>query len=361
VKSDNIFRFVSLRPPLRADPADNPEETPAREEILKALEEIRKHGKGTDEDKRKEVGKRVVEGDGYYDKDAEWAKLRPLDPKLADFLKQAKTQDRTAFRAAADSLLKQALGAAFDLDQFVGSASYASLQKVLWHSYYGNVLAISARPADRAQLARWIVFLWLFEAGTDEEFRKRAKRIGRARPSVPGEFFFWPAVAPEQVSGAGPAAPQAPRPELPTRLEDLRGKLKRLSGVREFLQGVLASKAARFRNLQIIDEGAAQPARAAARAGRGEEVTARQSSSSVDLIAQAPWRLAAKDLESAREHEYVLKDLGIYTDDMQIPSAITRIESSMADLESDIAQLERKLDVIGVGYTFSKVTRPVGL
>lgn len=360
MKSDNIFRFVSLRPPLRADPTthQNPREDQVGPDVIRELERA---GDERDPDAaRKHVGEAIVSAEDYYGRDRDWARLRPFAARFFALGRLAQEEERQAFLRETEALFREVYGDDFSLQAFLVGELFARLKAKAWRSYYGNVLAVTKQPADRGPLSRWLTFFWLLEAANEDDFRQRAQRLGRARPSVPGEFFQpVPERRPaEPAPGEGAERPEEEEehPRLPTPLDRLREKLERLGAARGFLQELFSTKLVSFKNLEIRAGPAARLAAAGVRepAGRAaSQVTA----TSFDLIREAPWQAGRDDLERGRQHLPVLAELGLSTEDVRIPDAIDRIEREMAEVNTGLAQLMQREEVVATGLTLSRVTR----
>ena len=80
--SENVFRFVSMRPPRPLGPNDPRiiDEEEVGEEIIDRVEEKRDENQMTLEEARREVGDEILASQEYYTDDPDWQELRKRLP-----------------------------------------------------------------------------------------------------------------------------------------------------------------------------------------------------------------------------------------------------------------------------------------
>jgi hypothetical protein len=231
VKSDNIFRFVAVRPPGARDIGFHlPGDDDAQQKIRDAIFELDRNGIRHMEARRR-VGEKFARSPEYI---FAGPRGRPL-LKSASALRllirtHAANPDFTAFRAALTRILGSALKG--PIEELMKSEQYRAFKQSLWLAYYALVLNPKERPSDREIAALWIRASHLAGSPDSESFARRARTIFRIRPAVP---FAWLA------KGEAPV-PKQPANEKQPPGTGLEALIRALGEARVALHDLLLAK-----------------------------------------------------------------------------------------------------------------------
>ena len=358
MKSTNVFRFVSLRPPNVApvttefSVADR-EAAPAIVDKVKEETRRRKNYEAA----RHEVGRQILESDDYFVRSPLWEEIRPAWPKVRELLsalEAAKDPAHDDFADEAEDLLKGRLGDKFDLDKWLKGDEVVARARVLWKSYYAAVLT-ELRGQDRGEILDWIRFLHLLALrGKPERFAAAARRATRLRAAVPVELVA--------LEPTPPPADQPPH-DPPDDKEgvEIERRIGILTETRQAFAKLFERKLRLFTQLEVgpfVRAAVAVPGpRPEADERKRQGAGAVAESSGADLIKAAPWRINAEDVDRYGEHLDVLHDLGLDPLVRTIPEITQAIDERVALLEARRFELQAAGSVLGAGKTFVRVTR----
>jgi hypothetical protein len=362
VKTDNVFRFVSIRPP--GNPETNGKrmevrEDTVRQDVLNQLSEQMTADRGNLDVARLTLGARLIASDDYYLRSSDWSPLVPLGPGIDPILTRALTSDLAAFRTEADSLLARGLGPGTNVDSFQESAISKRLIRSIWMSFYANILHPYVRPGDREDIRRWIYFLTLITTTKDEAaYNDLAPTLPTLRLSVP-VLFYKLNLAPERPEPPlidEPLTPTAP-PKNPIDVDRLKDRIVRLERTRQFLNELFVTRLRTFRATVSTPEVTRGSDAAAAEGTRGQPPTegVRRDAEGGQLR-DAPWRLSSDLLEGHEEHVAVLRENQLSPELLNHPELVYAIEEQIARLNGAIQELATVEHVVGVGPTLARVT-----
>ena len=203
MKTDNIFKFVSLRAPVTQDRiirlSGNESAKKSIGGLLSTTDPSMKP-----EARRTSVGAAVVSGDSYFLKSEIGRVMARKAAALRALLQVQRTRpDKPSFVAGIEKLLD---GVTVSLTDFLQSGEYSKVDESLWRSYYGLILAPTVRPQDREIIVDWLRAFYLLGSEDDATFARRASEIHKVRPALPFDWFAiqeQPKTKPEQPKGEG--------------------------------------------------------------------------------------------------------------------------------------------------------------
>ena len=318
----NLFRFVSVRPPISAA-VDDACRLINKEAGAQFVEEVstrqREHGESL-QLARRAVSVAFIESAEYLPGVTPGRICGPCastsktsSPELAG---RKEEPDEGADVEATPREIESTFGEQLRGWVVDDSDSFANAKNILWRSYYANALAPELRPNDRPEMLDWIRVLAAFERlrppsadaewRYDEEGCACVERLSRARVNMPHELF----------AEMPPPDPVPDKPEGPVQ-EDivaLRAWLERLEAARRDLDRLYRRKVSTLRlapppDREHGDAEAARPERAEAGDG-ARSATGSEGAHGV----RPPWLLTEEDADQ-------LPDLGAELDRLGVPLA----------------------------------------
>jgi hypothetical protein len=356
MKADNIFRFVSIRPPGDNETIEHvPGDEGAIDEVGTLLAATSARRGTTRGDAAKATGSEIINGPDYVRSRGWGAKLLALTPEVRRVLRQAReTPDWKAFQQEAQTVVSPLTSSSSKMtpEAFLNSDAFPDMERTLWRSYFATVLSAYERPKDAESLATWLVFLHLLKSTTADEFSKRAKRGARTRPAVPASFFFNGSPQPGDAQHAPPPPASDPSTDA---AKEVRDEIARLASARRDLNELFAERArptvyavrsGPIETAEIVGvPKAKRTRRAAATGGESSQVAA--------------WKLTPDDFRNRERLIETVRAAGIIPELSTIPDAINRLDTRIAELNATLAQMDSVRDVAIVGKTFVRRRRPV--
>jgi len=341
--ANNIFKFVSIRPPILKTGRDSRFIKDDSERAV--VEKLRKgFSKTHDLDgARLSLGAEMMDLPSYYSNDSDWESLRPWTSDAAAILQDlAESEDLRQFEAGAESLFRKALEAD-SLRAFLASKTFANLLSVLWPSYYATVLDPYPKAQDREEMVVWLQFFALLKLIDDARALKAAARqILSIRPAVPIEFYR---LSDPNRSKLSPEAPRERPDPNREKIERMKEDLTALEAARNHLTSKYAAKIDAFQFHALERHAApldAAPRTAALRAahaevaGRREPGTKSLASSSFNGLSDAPWRPRPEDFEDAHLDAFLKAGLDPRVNN--IPELIHGADQRIAELAASLAE-----------------------
>jgi hypothetical protein len=349
--SRNLFRFISVRPPVFEEPTAECRllDEGASRDFVDLVDEVQGEG-DTYEEARAEAARRVMYSDVYFTRHGRWQQLRPLRRALLELLHAAAEEEGEQPDDEARDLLSGVIDPS-ELDAWISSDDYADLRHALWLSYIANVAAPNDRAHDRGEMVDWTRILVFLEALAHDrpDVNQCARQLRRARVEIPPELFL-------PVDREEEPEPEEPDDPRRGRLEELRDSLRRHHRARAQLEELHAAKVAGVRM------AAMRPGRPLEESGeRGEDREDREdrpgrAEGGMDRRL-VPWRLSEDDLSGRDELRDELDRLGLPVDGTYIGEVAARIDQTMGDETSELEDLTTMDDVVGIGSTLSMIRR----
>ena len=398
MKSDNVFKFVSVRPPKKKETDDMvviPDDNSIIKEIITELGNITNNKDVSLSEARLIIGEKLFNSDRYFTNNSHWKRFLSLLSEVFSLLKEIQGGlPLEKFRYKAVSILRKIYGEEFTLEKFVPSDEFRALRDSIWTSYYANVLSPMSRPQDRQDIVLWIKFFYLLETIGDEAcYARIAAQINRPMPNVPFEFYKTEiTVRPHEEPGEENDDETARLKEIKrireliTKLQTILALLKRLYAekVKQFqenknqiipkqaneltteinlLRSEISALNKEISGIKLHSQETGTSERQ--KNNREKEIPNTSKiggtffSASADLIRNAPWYLSPDEIEKFKDFLQTLRDVNIDLDAITIPALIYKIEEKIASLEARISELSMREEIVGVGRIFSKVIRPI--
>ncbi|MEV7003300.1 hypothetical protein AB0N62_37305 [Streptomyces sp. NPDC093982] len=328
MSSRNLFKFVSVRPPVPAvsDDACRLVNKEAGSAFVKDVEDWRQGHTGKSlQQARRTVSVEFLKSPQYFARNDIWKDLRPLRRNLQDYLARLcrpegkKGDPETAQQETAAAALGEQARVWLDPERF------AAAKSVLWRSYYANALAPEVRPGDRPEMLDWIRVLAALERlrpppdeadwRYDPEGCACVARLSRARVNLPHELFT---DAPEPTP-----VPQRPEDSIEEDIARLRDSLAGLLGARRNLDRFYRRRIGRLR---------LEPR-------PGDD----------DVTVGPPWLLTEEDADPLRDVVAELNRLGTPFDGSLVPHVVQVLDEAIASDTAALAVLESRVEVQGIG------------
>jgi hypothetical protein len=362
----NLFRFVSVRPPISETEEDqlrliNKE---AGEQLVQdVLTRQEEHGESLPV-ARRAVSAAFIESAEYFSQSDIWKDLRPRRKHFQDLIAgvchKVEEPGEDAYVEAELREIESILGK--KLRHWVAheGESFASAKKILWHSYYANVLAPELRPNDRSEMLDWIRTLASLELlrppsddvqwKYDEQGCASVEQLNRARVNMPQELFA------EKPPLEDPV-PVEPEDNVKEDVDTLRASFERLQAARRDLDKLYRHKvnALRLAPPPAGGPGDAEPAPPK----RADDGVPSHSSSEGAQSARPPWLLTEEDAEQLTELGAELNRLGVPLAGSLVPDVAAALDEATAANTAALAALEGRVDVLGIGPTMALVQRTV--
>jgi hypothetical protein len=357
MKSEGVFRFVSIRPPVAA-PDDRGvelrEEVVARE-LLDRIDELEDTGSDP-QDAREQAAREVFEGESYIAVYPRWPRLRREHRAMRRLLWEAsRDEDAESFRRDAQTLLRRVFGEDFELSRADRDDRVTELVRRLWLAYYVNVMLPAERPVDREPLIDWLRFFALLGPAHegDRAFREALAELVHARPVVPFGLLAPDRIAGENARGAEEEEEEEEEGEERDRRAEVVREIQTLQESRHFLESIHRRKRARLDILAQREREARREEAREDREGRGPG----GSWSSVDLLRLAPWRLSESDFEGAPEMLRSLEALGVVPHETDLIEALEVVDGRLATLAAERAALEASEELLPLGPGYARLER----
>jgi hypothetical protein len=343
MKTDNIFKFVAVRPPQAKEIIVHLHADDKTSKDVKDLIKL----KG----KIEAVGSELVKSNRYFTATTTGKMLIPATRQIDILLRATrKKQEFDEFRERALALLEPMNSTHRPLENLLASDEYISFKQSLWLSYYANVLNPNELPQDREFISSWLFLFYLLEAKAENVFKARVQHLHHSRLAVPAEFFV-PAPAPRPQE----EPPREAEDALKRRTEGLRVRIAQLQQAHHILNDLYIMKLRKLEQIQV-EEPVAQDVPQSERVMG--ELTLRIVGGNLPPV--APWRLTDEDLENYKQTLQLARELGItITPEIStLPEISNRFGAEIASLKAEVTALESREEIMLVGRTFVRVQRP---
>ncbi len=343
MKTDNIFKFVAIRPPTAKE---NITRLNADDKTIKKIIDL------LEEQRPEAVGSELVKGNRYFTASAVGKTLIQTTQHVEALLRAARTEpDFEGFRDKALDLLEPINPDHRTLERLLASDEYTGFKESLWISYYANVLNPNELPRDREVITSWLLFSYLLEAKTEQGFKARVKHLPHTRLCVSGEFFV-PAVAPRRPE----QRLAQPEDRFKRRAEQLKARIAQLQDAHHELNALFTAKLRRLEAMRPEEQqrGPAELEMGKA-TGQPPLMVIRG-----DLPQLTPWRLSDDDLEEYKPILQLAREIGIAPETSTLPEIANKIEAEIAALNAEVTAQETREDLKLVGRTFVRVQRQRG-
>lgn len=376
MKANNIFTFVSVRPPkaLARKPTLLREDKLGSDLVDEYKRRLAEAGGKDGGAVRRKMGTEIAQARDYFTQNGEWTRLAIILEPLERLIREGRPI--AGFKEQAQDQLRGVLRDDLDLEAYLASDVFKRLIDLVWMGYYANLLNPERYPDERDLANRWLrVLRVLAAARKDSEYAIVIDAFENLRLEVPAELFdsdFQP-----------PKAPDAPKDETEPRRLDMVQKLKEYAHARDALERLSKEKLGEFLKVKYP-----KPAESQIHSRRLEEVSQtlhdiqselrfirrddkppeaepapavedRSSSagSGTELLEKAPWRLARSDFAKEPETMRIIEELGLDPDSTLVPDLVYAVEQRMAILEADIGELTRVRTVAGFGRHLVTISR----
>jgi hypothetical protein len=362
--NEDLFRFISLRPPAYTKQADEDfiAETAVATRLSNRIKaESKRSNKSTAETKLL-LGNEITGARDYYTRHLRWAQLlgKPSQAKEILALCQKVPLDLNHFKDAVDSLLRVFLSLQTRKPIHLSKASRKKLLHtlipILWQSFYGAVMAERNTGQELEDLSEWLRLVHMIALiDKPATFQKVAPKIHTMRPAVPKSLI---SRSSEGTTKPATTVPGGLIDSHANTAKNLAVQVQNLTKVSSWLQQMYS------RHIQ------SQAARALADARNSRSFAVRIAPSrpnhrvSVRPLTQYPTRLSAspKDLSKTKSqtivrHLATLEALGIDTASIATPDVITRVERRIAELRADIDALRNEDAIINVDNVSVRIRR----
>lgn len=339
--ANNVFRFVTVRPPVlaSAEPAHFIVNEEAAQSSLNLLKQ-RAVGR-TMPEARIILAKDFHSAATYYRVSQDWAPLRPKVSEVAAAL--PRMTDRASVELKAIELLAPVMSGG-DFIPFLSSDRYVRLYSQLWRSYHATILDPKLAPQDREEMVIWIKFFALLGRFTGElaPFLQLLLNVTRIRVAVPLEFVH---DAPVTNMISTPVTP----PPHAAHVTELKTRRDQLAVARNFLAQLYANKVTAFRSTL---GGATQKVKVPGSKGT-------HSHGSPDNRSSAPWRMLESDFDGKPAVLTDLRSMRIEPLNFTLPRLIHEVELKLALYQAELARWGRKQVVTFAGRALVSVVRPI--
>jgi hypothetical protein len=363
--TNQVFKFVSVRPPVSTRPGDIQGELPPISVDRPTL--LRRQIAALDgmPDAREKASKLASEFIGsrrYVPKSPE---ARPFLQRLAAIEAVVQRMPGAAEGVQVAAVVEQEVGES--AVRIVTGDGFRAFEDDLWDSLYANVLAPGERPEDRDGLFRALRVVHLLRLVGEPRFVRRSLRLGQLRsetPLIPPDLF--PSARPAVRSETGGDWGSGP-------VERLREARERIQGARDEVERhYRRRRSALLAQRQEVD-GSLEQRRVEVRADMpgALQIHAQSSDDRRSLIGPVPlhtpqpgmsepappWRLARRDL-SAKTIE-VLEQAGLSSDSDDVPLILDRLDREIGRINARFSPLAAKRTVRRVGSSRVYAREPI--
>jgi len=346
MKSDNVFRFVSVRPPTIEKKISELEgDEVSIQEVDSLIREQMAKDK-TPEAARLAAGRELIRSNRYFIAEEPIRTFVAASNK-AQTLVQTQTSHPNfhSFQDTVLQLLTPINPQHLKLDKFLISSEYRAAKQSFWRSYYATVLAPAERPQDRQLLVLWLLVFYLLESPDDTQFKEHLSNLDTTRPAVPFLFFA-------ETNAPEPPVEPLPRPER-ERLRALETRIASLQDARNTLNDLFTAKLRTFKQTpgDKFPQEAPGPA-------EGQPL-ATSASGGINLLRYSPWRVSDEDLQAHQQAFQLVRSLGVIPEARTLPDLINRLDSEIAARTADAGSLRSRETIAMVGQSLVKVRRPL--
>ena len=191
MKSDNVFRFVTIRPPRKSNEAqlqiiaEQDAEEAAREFDSAVQKRVRSDNVNMEEAQRNHA-KAVFASSQYFRNSREWIKWAEHKPAVMSHLINAAERGLKRYKDDTALLLKIIYAQDLDIADFVNDMRFKEMRRSIWTSFYSVAIHPEEHIDDLAEIEEWIRFASLLSSVLKEsEFKRKASKLLRRRPAVP--------------------------------------------------------------------------------------------------------------------------------------------------------------------------------
>lgn len=358
----NVFRFVSVRPPISAaeDGACRLINMEAGEQFVANVSAWQREHAESLEVARRAVSVELLESAEYFVRSDVWKDLRPLRKPIQDLVARMCRTDDGADEAAPgenESTIDE------EVRRWVvgDSDSFADARFVLWRSYFANALAPELRPNDRPEMLDWIRIMASLERlrppaddadwRYDEESCACVERLNRARVNMPYELF-------NEMPPSDPV-PDKPKDPVDDDIVDLRASLGRLKAARRDLDLFYRRKINALRMAPEPDREHRDAEAAPPQPAEGGDDLPVVAVAGEFRDFRPPWILTEEDAEQLADVGAELHRLGVPLAGSLLPEVTGALDDAIAAETSALLGLESRVDVVGAGETMAAVRRTV--
>lgn len=358
MEARNLFRFVSVRPPVPAQ-----FELDCRLENAEAgaafVAEVAAHRADHREslpEARRAVAEAVIGSDQYFARSEVWKSLRPLRTQILDLLAElcAEQDDEHGDDAELRNDDATRLFSTIAADD-----GGAGARQILWRSYYANVLAPEIRPNDRPEMLDWLRIVTALQKVQPPPEREDERwvpegcacvnRLWTSRVVLPQELFVDRPID-------TPVPEQPPEPALQDG-DRIRGVIEELVVFRGGLDRLYQ---ARLSSLRLAGARRASPGAQPVGDAEGREAAADGTSAAGSQPARRtppPWVITEDDADRLPKLPTSFDRLGIQLAGASLPELTNRLDELIAEQMATLMELESQVDVLGVGPTMTLVRR----
>jgi hypothetical protein len=356
---ENVFRFVSVRPPQTREPDDlrSIEEHTASLEIVAAVERERSQNDKSGAEARRSVGDKIIASSYYFRNHPGWLKFRrgwAEFTRLISNLSDISEVDGFIFEA--QRLLGELYGGNVELGTWLESDEFRELKRTLWKSYYANVLSPWRSPSDREEMVFWIRLFRLFDMAMDGQdgYAGFAAILPKSRPTVPA-VLFRPDPEPPEIESPQPAS------RLDERIQFLEEEINKLETTRNQVNILYQKKLAR----SISESNQIETTQATSAAQLSDTAQEQETDKMKDQpeiingadMTDLPWRLSAKEMGEYSGLNAVLESIGLVPEITLVPEAIAKIDEAIAKAIAELVALQQRSEIVSLGSTLAKVRR----
>lgn len=337
MKTENIFKFVAIRPPKRKNTAESFvvhfDNRTFQDKIQQKVSEGMQYYEA-----QNVVAREVVNSPQYFTKIAELQPLFGAESRLKDFLKSEKLKakdikDISAYVLSTIDNLKSIIPGLY-LNQLLQDPSYETIKKQLWNSLYSNYILRAQSPTDKDRIVFWVRMFQVFDAvksGDVSSFFERLLHFNQMLPALPKEYIFS-----AQPSGASDLKVQTvidKKENEDSRREKIRilkNEIERLKDMKIKLRNLFEQKKADFREQKVAQKTI-----------RKFKDLTKATGKFISQHSNKPlWIISENDLKNDKELLSVLQKVNIKVNGMSVFEMISKIDALIATKISALDDLQ---------------------
>ncbi|HEX7903423.1 MAG TPA: hypothetical protein VF487_06065 [Chitinophagaceae bacterium] len=348
--TNNLFRFVSIRPPKVFDEewiiSENKVQAQVVADVSKAKAALKKANKQSSKQQLlAEVGAQYQQSLQYYTNDKLFKIIRSLWPGINELVTRHYEELNYAKFVSALAQLVTSLTFKPKVSSALRDPLVKSLLQSLWLSYYACMMNFTSRPSDREEIAHWIKLFHLFaHADTVEELKKALAKWSTMRLSFPYDIF----IEPNELQTADQAEKDKQAIEKKRQAERsvYSSKLSELQTLERLLEDVIANKTKKF-NSFVHQVKVTVPAK-----GKTASSVASFADLKADYMSVVPWKITDKDLIKNNQLQQLLQKYRLLPLDGNAYSLIDTVRRLIAEVIADLDAFDEKQTVITAGNIF---------
>lgn len=305
MKADNVFRFVAVRPPVRANSGEHRSIAEGSEQPDDAAGEFEREVKRlavseqlSVEDASRAHAAAVMDSPDYFLNHPGWKHWLRHKTDIELLIQSRVPLTLSRFKAEVKKILVQIHGENAEVEDFAQDQRFSDLKHSIWTSYYAGVTNVAQRPHDLPDVETLIRFVHLLEAVTNkDEFDQRSRATPGRRPAVPLKLLQLEAVRDVEEPGT-----RHQPDHLESEFERLGHIIRGLRDAKSHIRSLGQSQGEqRYGSRAGPDVGAGEQAQVATQIRDLQNVVRQLNDRVADLRAEKQARIDATSDSSSRE------------------------------------------------------------